>query len=498
MTKWGSLSTASSGRLRKRSPVNQFVQRRSRQVGRAWPFLLPVVSFAATILLGAFLLWWNRSQTTAGAVRFIDALFTATSCVCVTGLSTVDISSVFNRQGQTVMIVLMQLGGLGITTYSSLLLFLFTRKVFLTDRIAVGQTLLLDQSFHLGRFLIRIVAVVLTIELAGLLAFRLFEPERIGLFDAVFLAVSSFCNAGFAPWSNNLMDFQQHAGVNITVMLLIIVGGLGFAVVDELRYHFQEWLRGWFASLTDRRYEGPIPSLLGLPTRLSLPTRLAIGTSAVLIVSGALFFFFAEYFINREDFFEPVKVILPSLFQSVTCRTAGFNTVTIGRLTDVTLIMMMGLMFIGGSAGSCAGGFKTGSFRIILSVIRSAVTGRTQVVVAGRTVGAKDLSKVFLLLVFSLVNIILGIFILTITEGGMHVHGQTAFQVLDVAFEVVSAFATVGLSTGLTPELTDPGKLVISVLMYFGRLGPVWLVATLHKFGGDVPYRVPEAVYPIG
>ncbi len=498
MSKWGSLTTASSGRFKKRSPVNKFIQRRSRQVGRAWPFLLPVFSFAVTIFIGTFLLWWNESQTKANAVGFIDALFTATSCVCVTGLSTVDISSVFNRQGQTVMIVLMQLGGLGTATYSSLLLFLFTRKVFLIDRIAVGQALLHDQSFHLGRFLIRIVGVILTIELAGFVVFRLSEPDRIDIFNAVFLAVSSFCNAGFAPWSNNLMDFQQHAGVNITVMLLIIIGGLGFAVVDELRYHFQVWLRGLFARLRDRHSEVPFPSLLTLPSRLSLPSRLAIGTSAVLILCGAIFFFFAEFFINREDFFEPMKVILPSLFQSVTCRTAGFNTVTIGRLTDVTLLMMMGLMFIGGSAGSCAGGFKTGSFRIILSVIRSAVTGRTQVVVAGRAVGAKDLSKVFLLLVFSLVNIILGIFILTITEGGMHVHGQTPFQVLEVAFEVISAFATVGLSTGLTPELTDAGKLVISLLMYFGRLGPVWLVATLHKFGADLPYRTPEAVYPIG
>ncbi len=498
MSRWGTLTTASSRRMRRVSPVGKFLQRRKRKVGRAWPFLLPVVSFAVTIFLGALILWWDRSLTTPGGLRFIDALFTATSCVCVTGLSTVDIAAVFNRQGQTVMIVLMQLGGLGIATYSSLLLFLFTRKVFLTDRIAVGQTLLQDQSFHLGRFLIRIVALIIGIELVGFLVLRLCEPELIGLFDAVFLAVSSFCNAGFAPWSNNLMDFQQHAGVNITVMLLIIMGGLGFAVVDELRHHLWEWLRGCLARLADRHSDVPNPKLLTLHRRLSLPARLAIGTSAGLIIAGAVFFFFVEYLINREDFFEPLKVILPSLFQSVTCRTAGFNTVNIGRLTDLTLLMLMALMFIGGSAGSCAGGFKTGSFRIILAVIKSAVTGRSQVVVSGRSVGAKDLSKVFLLLVFSLASIILGVFILTVTEGGMHVHGQTPFQVMDVAFEVISAFATVGLSTGLTPELTDAGKLVISVLMYIGRLGPVWLVATLDKFGGNVPYRVPEAVYPIG
>lgn len=463
----------------------------SRRAHFVLPFVLPVVAFAAAIIVGAFLLWWGASQTGGANIGFIDALFIATSCVCVTGLSTVDVASAFNTQGQAVMLVLMQLGGLGITTYSSLFLYLFTRRVFLADRLTVGQVLLHDQSFHLGRFLTRIVVVVLAVELAGLIAFRFFEPERIDLFQAAFLAVSSFCNAGFALWSDNLMGFNQHWGVNLSVMALIVLGGLGFAVIDELWFHIR---RNWLRFVAFLKGETRLPS----GPRLSLPARLALSTSAFLIFGGALSFFLAEYFINSEDYFEPTKVILPSLFQSVTCRTAGFNTVNISRLTDLTLLIMIGLMFIGGSAGSCAGGIKTGSFRILAGVFMAALKGRSQVIVSGRAVSAQDLSKVFILLLFSLFTVIGAVFVLAVTEGGANVHGQTPFQTLDIFFEVVSAFATVGLSTGLTPELSEAGKLVISAVMYIGRLGPIWLITVLQKFNADVRYRVPEAVIPIG
>lgn len=456
-----------------------------------WPFVLPVAAFALAIVIGALLLWCDFTHNSAGSVSFIDALFIATSCVCVTGLSTIDTATVFNQQGQAVMMALMQLGGLGITTYSSLFLYLFTRRVFLSDRLAVGQALLHDQSFHLGHFLVRIVVVITAIELTGLIALHLLEPERIGLFDAAYLAISSFCNAGFAPWSDNLMSFRQDTGVNVVVMLLIILGGLGFAVIDDLRALGLFAVQQFWDRLKGRKSARPRPTL-------SLAARLALSTSAALILVGALCFFLAEYFVNSEDYFEPAKVVLPSFFQSVTCRTAGFNTVNIGRLTDLTLLVMIGLMFIGGSAGSCAGGFKTGSFRIVLGFVRSVIRGRSQVVVAGRAVSREDISKVFSLLIFSLLTIIIAVLILTLTEGGVKVHGQTPFQVLDIVFEVISALATVGLTTGLTPELSDPGKLVVSALMYIGRLGPIWLITVLQKFSEDIRYRVPEAVIPIG
>lgn len=454
----------------------------------SWPFVLPVAAFALTIVVGTLILWWDQSQSGA-PVGLVDALFIATSCVCVTGLATIDPSIAFNTIGQTTMIILMQLGGLGIITYSSLFFYLVTKRVSLTDRLAVGGALLNDQSFHLGRFLIRIIIMVFSLEAIGLSALYLMEPDRIGLFNAVFLAVSSFCNAGFAPWTDNLMGFQQHVGVNLVVMSLIVLGGLGFAVLDEVRFILLQRFKALF------RGPGAVPSAAPI---LSLPARLVLSTSLVLVLGGALCFFLAEYFINSEDFFDPAQVILPSFFQSVTCRTAGFASVEIGRLTDLTLILMIGLMFIGGSAGSCAGGFKTGSFRVLLAFCRAALLGRDQAVIGNRAVCQADLHKVFVLLVFSLMVIIGGIVVLAITEGAADVHGQTRFQILDIGFEVVSAFATVGLSTGLTPELSSPGKLLVSALMFIGRLGPIWLITMLRSFQEDVSYRLPETFIPIG
>ncbi len=457
----------------------------------SWPFVLPVAGFAVTILVGTLLLWWSPSH--AGApVALVDALFIATSCVCVTGLATIDIATVFSPFGQSVMMALMQLGGLGITTYTSLFFYLLTKRVSLTDRLAVGGALLHDQSFHLGRFLIRIALMIFGIEAAGFLAFYLMEPSRIGLFNAAFLAVSSFCNAGFAPWTDNLIGFQQHAGVNITVMLLIIFGGLGFAVIDEVRFRLGERARYALARLRSRQTPAARPG------PLSFQAQLVLKTTAFLVFGGALCFFLSEYFLNKEDFFEPSKVILPSFFQSVTCRTAGFATVNIGRLTDLALLVMIGLMFIGGSSGSCAGGIKTGSFRVLVSFCRSAVRGREQVLIGRRAVSREDLSKVFMLLTFSLITIIAGVVILAISEGGANIHGRTPFQILDLTFEVVSAFATVGLSTGVTPELSAFGKVVISAQMFIGRLGPIWLITMMQKFQDDVRYQVPEAVIPIG
>lgn len=463
------------------------VQKKARLI---WPFVLPAALFLAAIGIGAVLLSLGWAHADA-PVAFIDALFIATSCVCVTGLGTVDISTVFNTNGHLVMMVLMQLGGLGITTYGSLFLYLFTRRVFLSDRLAVGQALLQDQSFHLGRFLTRIVVVVFSIELAGMIALCLLAPDRIDVFSAAFLAISAFCNCGFALWTSNLEAFVTDIGVNTVVMLLITAGGIGFAVIDEV----QRCIAAGAKKIISR--------LRGIPSRpvqpLSFSSRIALSTSAFLVFGGACCIFLAEYFVNTEAFFHPADVILPSLFQSVTCRTAGFNTVGIGQLTDLTLLVMIGLMFIGGSAGSCAGGIKTSGFRVLVGFCIAAVRGRSQVLVGNRAVSRSDLSKVLTLIIFSLLTLMAGIFILTLTEGGVtHVHGKTPFQVLDIAFEAVSAFATTGLTTGLTPALSVPGKLVVSALMYIGRLGPIWLITIMQKFQPEVLYRVPEGVIPIG
>ncbi len=464
------------------------------------PFVLPVAAFASVILIGTFLLWWEGCAA-KDPVAFIDALFISTSSVCVTGLASVDPSTVFNRGGHVVMMILIQLGGLGITTYTTLIFYFWSRRISLTDRLAVGDALLHDPSFHLGKFLQRVVTTILALEALGALSLYCMESQRIGVFNAVFLAVSAFCNAGFALWPDNLIGWQQHLGVNVAVMSLIVCGGLGFAVVDEC-------LRVGWARIADRRRAsgewapGTIRFRSGLPAhsplKLSRHSRLVLRASFWLILGGALLIMLTEHFANDADTASLGEQILPAFFQSVTARTAGFCTTDIARITDASLLALIVLMFIGGSPGSCAGGIKTTSFSVLLAFIRAQLRGRSQVVVAGRAVDTATLNKVFVLLTFALLTVMAATFILVYTEGGANHHGKTPFQVLDLLFEAVSAFATVGLSTNVSPQLSVAGKLIDCALMFIGRLGPIWLITTLQQFQTEPKYRLPEADLPIG
>ncbi len=464
------------------------------------PFILPVAAFALTILIGALLLWLDASNAGPG-VAFVDALFTATSAVCVTGLTTVDPSMEFNRFGQSVIILLMQLGGLGIMSYSTLIFYMWRRRITLNDRLAVGLALLHDSSFDLGTFLQRVALTIVGLELLGALALYAMEPAAIGPFKAVFLSVSAFCNAGIALWPDNLMGWKESIGVNAVVMILIVLGGLGFYVLDDCLLFFKSRLLPHSPGL-QRRRRFLLPA--GARQRdkaapgLSRHSRLVLATSAFLIVAGALLLLLPEYFANDEDVTSPGGLILPSLFQSVTARTAGFATVNMAGLTDISLLVLMGLMAVGGSPGSCAGGIKTTTFRVLLSFCLAALRGKSQVVVAGRGVSAATLRQAFVLVIFALVVLSFGGFLLVLTESGAMPHGKTPFETLDLFFEVFSAFFTVGLSTGVTPQLTDAGKLLLCVLMYVGRLGPIWLITMVQQFQDDRPYEYPEVDISIG
>ncbi|MDR2893297.1 MAG: potassium transporter TrkH [Deltaproteobacteria bacterium] len=443
------------------------------------PFVLPVASFAAAIFIGSLLLWSPLAQA-GKPVAYIDALFIATSSVCVTGLSTVDIYTTFSTFGHVVMLFLIQLGGISITACTTLILYLVSHRISLTDRLAVGNALLNDPSFNLGKFLKRVLIYILTLELCAAAILCLFEPERISAFSAIFLTVSAFCNAGFALWSDNLMSWQQNALVTTVVMTMIVLGGIGFAVLDESLYQITTRLR--------RQRAAP----------WSLQTKLVWRTTIFLIVAGAALLMLFEYFANDSDPSTLPELVLPSFFQSVTARTAGFNTVTIGSLTDISLLVLILLMLIGGSPGSCAGGIKTTSFRVLLSFISAQLRGRSQVVVDGKAVDTATLNKTFLLLIFTFLAIGLATFALALTEGGANPHGKTPFQVLDLLFEAVSAFATVGLTTTVSPNLSDAGKLIDCALMYMGRLGPIWLITTIQQLQTEPRYRLPERSLSIG
>jgi len=442
------------------------------------PLGLPIIFFAITIAAGAILLHAPYS-TTGGSLSWLDAFFTAASATCVTGLVVVDTGTFFNRFGQTVILALIQAGGLGIMTFTSLAFYLRRNRVSLTDRIAVGQSLLHDPSFHLGRFLKNIFIWTMLIETVGGLTILIFSKGNFSPYSAALHAISAFCNAGFSLNPTSLINQADNIGLNLVIMALIILGGLGFSVIVELQ------------SDTTALFRGKRP-------RLSWYSTTVISTSAFLILFGWATIFFAEYLSRTGTEIGISHRLLTSLFQSVTCRTAGFNSLDIGSMTNVSLLIMMTLMFIGGAPGSCAGGVKVTTFRAMVAFIGSRIMGREQAVIGRFALERETRNRAVILIIFAFTLVLVSTLILNITEGGDIPHNQARGLFLETMFEAVSAFGTVGLSTGLTPKLTWAGKTLIIGLMFIGRLGPLIFLTALQELNKEQFFRWPEDKLLIG
>lgn len=445
------------------------------------PYALPILFFGLVILSGASLLHSAISLTNA-PISWMDALFTATSATCVTGLSVVDTGTYFSRFGQTVILGLLQLGGLGIMTFTGLAFYLWRRHVSLSDRIAVGQSLLHDPAFHLGKFLIRIVLWTFTIEATGALLLFLQAPNDFPPFSALFHSVSAFCNGGFSLYRDSLIAWRGDIGINLVFMLLIILGGIGFSVLVEMQ-----------ACISNRCR----PRINNQGRKLSWYAQVVVKTSLFLILFGWIAIYTAE-FIGFHGNMSTKEALLSSLFQSITCRTAGFNTVDINHMTNVSLLIMMVLMFIGGAPGSCAGGIKVTTFRALTAFVHSQFKGRRQAVMGRFAINSESVNKALLLLVFATGIIAFATLLLTISEGGDVPHPETRDLFLDLFFEAVSAFGTVGLSTGLTPKLSMAGKGIITALMFIGRLGPIVFLVAIQSFQEELHYDWPEENMLIG
>ncbi len=444
------------------------------------PISLPVIFFLLAIVAGAVLLHGPFSHHHKPGLSWIDAFFTATSAVCVTGLTVVDTGTAFTATGQAIILLLIQVGGLGIMSFSSLAFYLWNKKVSLTDRIAVGQSLLYDSRFHLGRFLVQIVMVTVCIELAGAGILFALDSQNFAPFSALFHSISAFCNAGFSLYSDSLMRYRGNWPVNLIIMALIVLGGLGFAVIVEGK----SILRALAGKEKPR-------------LKPSWHFTIVIGTSLFLIFVGWIYIYFSE-FINYKDYLPFHQSAMASLFQSVTCRTAGFNTLDISAMTNVSLVFMMFLMFIGGAPGSCAGGIKVTTFRALFAFISAQIKGRKQVTIGHYAVDQESINKALTLLFFSMLIIFACIIALDFTEGGDIPHTQLRGHFLEISFEAVSAFGTVGLSTGLTPKLSPVGKSIIIFLMFVGRLGPLLLLSLMQSFRTELLYRKPEEKLSIG
>lgn len=456
---------------------------------RLTPYHFIILGFAATILVGTVLLRLGVCHE-GGELSWLDALFTATSATCVTGLAVVDTGSFFSTTGQSVILGLIQIGGLGVMTYTSLVFYLWRKRISLSDRMAVRQSLLHDPAFHLGSFLKRVVLGTLLIETLGAAVLFLMDPAEFSPYSALFHSISAFCNAGFGLRGDSLSAFEVNYGVNAVFMVLITLGGLGFAVLLELAERLSP-----AAAVRRRRNAETHP---GRRPRLTWHARVVLSTSLWLVVGGAVVIYLAEFALHQGHFSHAEK-FLGSLFQSVTCRTAGFNTISIGQMTNISLLVMIALMFIGGSPGSCAGGVKTTTVRALAAFALARIKGRRQAVVQGQfAMDEGSMNDALLLILYGMVIVGTGALALSITEVGALPHDQTRGMFLEILFECVSAFGTVGLSTGLTPQLTAPGKIVITVLMFVGRLGPIVFVSTLHDMQRRERFTWPEKRLPIG
>lgn len=425
------------------------------------PPVLLVLSFGALILIGTLLLSLPVAWGPGRQIGTLDALFTATSAVCVTGLITVDTAGAWSPFGQAVILVLIQLGGLGILTFSTFLLLLLGRSVSLTQRSVLARTHGRLAHIHVRELLIRIVSYALAVEAAGAvllsIAFARDDGIQAGVWRGVFHAVSAFCNAGFSLFSDSLEGYAGSWVVNLVVMGLILLGGLGFIVIADL----------------ESRARRPAP-------RVSLHTKVVLATTGLLVVGGALGFFLFEYrnVLQGRPWDE---TLLVSVFQSVTPRTAGFNTVPYDRLTNSTLMMTIILMFIGGSPGSAAGGIKTSTAAILFGVLVSRAKGMRHATLFRRTVPERVVGEAVAIVLLSVAVVMTMTFALQWTELHDMAHPGVRGDFLSLNFEAVSAFGTVGLSMGETTGLRPSSKLVIILLMFVGRLGPLTVAVAMGR-----------------
>lgn len=424
------------------------------------PPRLLVLSFVGLILLGSLLLRLPQA-TTSAPLDYVDALFTATSATCVTGLVVADTGTKFTPAGQLIILCLIQLGGLGIMTFSTAFLYVLEGRLSLASRAVLEETLTQSPMRGLRGLLKTVFAATFLIESAGALILTLrfahYMPWAPAVYQGIFHSISAFCNAGFALQRNSLTPYQGDAIINLTIICLIVLGGLGFVVIYEL-----------FRLRRRNRY------------RLSFNTRLVLTTSGVLIAGGAAFFFVLEYANALRNQPWPAKILI-SLFQSVTTRTAGFNSVEIGVLSNPTLFMMIVLMFIGASPASCGGGIKTTTFAVILSHIRARFNSGDHSNLFLRRIASKTVSKAITITFFAALVIMLCTMLLLITELAEVSHQASRGLFLELLFEVTSAFGTVGLSLGTTPTLSAAGKMLIILVMLIGRLGPLTIAMAVGR-----------------
>lgn len=419
------------------------------------PYMTILLSFMVVTILGGILLSLPISMKYGKSVKLIDGFFIATSAICVTGLSSIDIGSVYNIFGQMVILVLIQLGGLGVITFTSVIIIMISKKIGYYTKKIVQEDINIDTTFKIEEYVKKVIFSVIIIEFIGTVILFFEFIKKFGFLKAVyysfFHSVSAFCNAGFSLFSDNLYGFKNSFIINMTIPLLIFLGGIGFSTILNC-YNVL------------RKKE----------KRLTSTTKLSIKISIFLVIIGMVAMFILEYSnkstIGNLSFGQKLEA---SFFQSVTTRTAGFNTISILGLKRSTSLLFVILMFIGASPGSTGGGIKTTTIGLIILGTLATLKNKDTIEYDKRSVSWRIYSKAITVLFISLIYTTICVFLLILFERNKNL--------LDLVFEVFSAFGTVGLSRNLTPSLADISKFILIVTMFVGRVGPLTIALALSK-----------------
>ncbi|MCQ2752880.1 MAG: H(+)-transporting ATPase [Bacilli bacterium] len=419
------------------------------------------LGFLLTILLGSGLLMIPACWKDGVRLAYVDSLFTSTSAICVTGLATVDLFDTFTPLGQVIIFFLLQIGGLGVTTLGAAVILAFRRNINLKERNIIQDSLNTDSARGLLKLFKRVFIYTIVIELVGaalsLISFARTYPIGEAIWKSAFHSVASFNNAGFDILGGfqNLQNYKGDVLLNIVTMLLIVLGGLGFLVMSDVVNK-----RGNFKKLT-------------------VHSKVVLLMTGVLIVLGMFLLKLTE--MNNISW-------LGALFTSVSSRTAGFATFDIGKFTKPGLLVLIVLMFIGASPGSTGGGIKTTSFFLMLVGTRSMISHHTPHAFK-YSFSEESVKRAMVISLLALTTILLGSFAMSMIEPDIHF--------IDILFENTSAFGTVGLSTGITPNLSIGSKIISCLQMYVGRIGPLTFVSTWYT-GNDEYFKYSEGVIPVG
>ncbi|KRE53638.1 TrkH family potassium uptake protein [Paenibacillus sp. Soil522] len=431
--------------------------------------------FILIILIGAQLLSRPVSFTSDKSISYLDALFMSASAICVTGLTILNTGTHFSTFGQVVIIVLAQIGGLGFMTMATLFALLFRKRISFRERLVLQESMNYGSTEGIVRMIRKVLLYALVIELSGAVLlssyFMLEMPVGQSLYFGIFHSISFFNNAGFDLFSqfperaSSLIHYVEDPFVNIVSMLLIFFGGIGFIVISELVTYPKN-------------------------RKLSLHSKVVLTVTGILTIIGAIVIFALEF--SNPHTLQPLSALgkfLGALFQSITARSAGLSTIDPSMLREVTQFFLILLMFIGAGPGSTGGGIRVTTFAILIGAIVTMIRGRDDVVLFRYRIAKQQIHQAIMFTMIAFSIICGASMLLSITESG---------SFLSILFEATSAYCTVGMSTGLTSHLSEPGKIIIILLMFVGRIGPVTLAFALNTRSKKELYRYPEGKITIG